>query len=1159
MLAQITDGAARAIVRNEDTENGFEIWRRLFNQLSLPTRARATNLLNEIIAFRLRQDHLESDLSDFIMLKNRHEKTTGVPLDNDLLITLIMQKTTGPFAAAPEEEGQQEGNQEEWSQDAEWYGDEWDEYDWSQDWIGSLNDWSGDWSWSEDAWSYWSDDWSWGSQDWWSAELPSASASSGSQSTANVPQDPTKSEPSQNVAAVTVETQDQNAARPSRTVRVLECLRYPAGMPEKDQLSCDDRLVEFHLQAGLVDKSWILFDSGACANCCPEWFAPDYPVLPLNESAPSLRSLSGKTLDVQGRKIVQLDCGNGHSAVTAVLRVHWDTVPTGERTLIYRCPTIIPYAVADAARMAASCLPEVMDGIENELGSVELRGVTDMNDASIDHLFQIGALIAAAQEMKAKEGYRWDMIKLANKSPVPITGTWSRLTGERVTFKQYKDGSTVERPSKEWRGRVEFGLTHKPQLTHVQKTAPRPYDPMIGRDKSKVVNDEIVEFRKADDPMEVAERANEEPEVLDRQTRVSRNVEEHELENALRSLPQHGSRMKELLLQVFNLEDPETAAPRTADRWILLPRYWIRMHHEWRDCYFHPDDAPSPVDGLLSDYLWGDRYTMFFDSSDPSQIDTGHQNEWADIKMPDGTVKTCEDPRDWCEHCVKLKGRQSHAVKKNDRQPVIQIDFSFLSTENDFPKRTILNATDAQTGYAMAIVLPAKGSIEKYAVAELRRFVFEIGRTFGIVQYDKENSLKVIAKDLCKTIGGLSMRAAPTGHSQSQGSVGNVQRTLYGKLRTLFSQLQESTGLKLTSESPMFTWCVKHAQWLINRYLIGSDGKTAYSRRWSREYNGSLCMFGEWIDAKLPIGPISNKVKIPKGGSQWFSGVYLGKDTEADEVILGNANGVFKDCHASKKKENEQFEDLAPGPSESLSVQDLLQNDGSDRAPAETVHEPPDVGENASKKARVDPDAPATEPVSKRMRISAVHHVIAGVIQSCRWLASIVGVEEVVGKDGTKIDVEVNAEEGEIDQELRLAEPLLWESEFPPEAEMKGTMKEMNSMKDFDVYDEVLVKDCTDEQVNEALDCRWVKVWKNETDLRCRVVVRGCFQNVEKNEEDNLFASAPSLVTMRLLLCMAMSRNWGITLGDVSTAFLHAAMSGEVCVWPPKEFNPNGD
>ena len=63
-------------------------------------------------------------------------------------------------------------------------------------------------------------------------------------------------------------------------------------LPENDPIDFDDSLIGFHMQAGLVDKSWILFDSGACANCCPEWFAPDYPTLPLNESAPSLRSLS---------------------------------------------------------------------------------------------------------------------------------------------------------------------------------------------------------------------------------------------------------------------------------------------------------------------------------------------------------------------------------------------------------------------------------------------------------------------------------------------------------------------------------------------------------------------------------------------------------------------------------------------------------------------------------------------------------------------------------------------------------------------------------------------------------------------------------------------------------------------------------------------------
>ena len=82
--------------------------------------------------------------------------------------------------------------------------------------------------------------------------------------------------------------------------------------------------------------------------------------------------------------------------------------------------------------------------------------------------------------------------------------------------------------------------------------------------------------------------------------------------------------------------------------------------------------------------------------------------------------------------------------------------------------------------------------------------------------------------------------------------------------------------------------------------------------------------------------------------------------------------------------------------------------------------------------------------------------------------------------------------------------------------------------------------------MNEALDCRCVKVWKNETDLRCRVVVRGCFQSVEKNEEDNLFASTPSLVVVHGNV--SKLGNNRITLGDVSIAFLHAAMSGEVYI-----------
>ena len=119
------------------------------------------------------------------------------------------------------------------------------------------------------------------------------------------------------------------------------------------------------------------------------------------------------------------------------------------------------------------------------------------------------------------------------------------------------------------------------------------------------------------------------------------------------------------------------------------------------------------------------------------------------------------------------------------------------------------------------------------------------------------------------------MRAAPTGHSQSQSSVGNAQRTLYEQLRTLLSQTEESTGLMLSSESPMFTWAVKHAQWLSDRYLTVREWKNACSQ-------GRITMVHWRVHRKGP-------------------------DTEADDVILGNASRVFEVCTVKLKSLSQQW------------------------------------------------------------------------------------------------------------------------------------------------------------------------------------------------------------------------------------------------------------
>ena len=73
----------------------------------------------------------------------------------------------------------------------------------------------------------------------------------------------------------------------------------------------EDVFIDQHLTvAPTVDTSWILFDSGAAANCCPKNFAPEWPLLPITGVKPPLRSATGQPLKIYGRKLVGMKSGD---------------------------------------------------------------------------------------------------------------------------------------------------------------------------------------------------------------------------------------------------------------------------------------------------------------------------------------------------------------------------------------------------------------------------------------------------------------------------------------------------------------------------------------------------------------------------------------------------------------------------------------------------------------------------------------------------------------------------------------------------------------------------------------------------------------------------------------------------------------------------------
>jgi hypothetical protein len=116
--------------------------------------------------------------------------------------------------------------------------------------------------------------------------------------------------------------------------------------------------------------------------------------------------------------------------------------------------------------------------------------------------------------------------------------------------------------------------------------------------------------------------------------------------------------------------------------------------------------------------------------------------------------------------------------------------------------------------------------------------------------------------------------------------------------------------------------------------------------------------------------------------------------------------------------------------------------------------------------------------------------------------------------------------------------------------------KEMDSMINFAVFSEVPVTSLSDSDLSHAISSRWVKTRKPDGTVRCRLVVRGFDQVVE--DPDQTFASTPSLTTLKLLLTLSVACGWDVSTGGISTAFLHALITGEdIFVIPLAEYHPD--
>ena len=324
---------------------------------------------------------------------------------------------------------------------------------------------------------------------------------------------------------------------------------------------------------------------------------------------------------------------------------------------------------------------------------------------------------------------------------------------------------------------------------------------------------------------------------------------------------------------------PLTAQEDNQDYWERQGEHWIRHHTSLRTTLFTPTDGPGhplistlePRRTTITHNNFGevsqrkDDWTVMGNAALPLQwkgttrftvkkhygyIQENHaeeqQHEHHEAHRAKG-LRQPEQPapqqiaehnlthlpyRNWCPICVQGKGRQDNYKKQQSRQPVIQVDFAYVKSQQDPKTIPVLTAVDVATQLFMAVMVLDKPPMMDYMVNNLQAFIFECGRTQGVLQSDCEDTLNALLTATAAKVGSMTVRHAPSYSSSSQGSVERLHRTLLGQARVVKAQVESNYSMTMSTKHCLPPWIVRHAAWTVNRYVIHSDGYRSFERRW---------------------------------------------------------------------------------------------------------------------------------------------------------------------------------------------------------------------------------------------------------------------------------------------------------------------------------------
>ena len=146
------------------------------------------------------------------------------------------------------------------------------------------------------------------------------------------------------------------------------------------------------------------------------------------------------------------------------------------------------------------------------------------------------------------------------------------------------------------------------------------------------------------------------------------------------------------------------------------------------------------------------------------------------------------------------------------------------------------------------------------------------------------------------------MKSSPQGDHQANGMAESGVRECKGQTRAVRSQLESHYGVRFGEKEPILAWAPRHAANCIDRYRIGSDGKTPERRRTGRIWKRPTCMFGEVVFFRK-AGP------APKGAAdRMIRGVFVGHHERTGGQLMLTPAGLMRGVGIHQLPESQRWD-----------------------------------------------------------------------------------------------------------------------------------------------------------------------------------------------------------------------------------------------------------